>query len=471
MAKEKEMEQVDRILAAKEDDYGGVTVEMTNEPLEPSVFVSLLRASLSHWRQQDSDFTSYSKAPFPRLSYCVVKKKEQTFFCVSGLLHPKCYSDLVYEKCCRMFIRQSAEHQLIQCYRSWNRRTYLQGKRGVWIKLPIKLVTLVEPAVKEGFYYHHAEPKYLMLVSWLPGTANTIPANATHRVGIGAFVLNERNEVLVVQEKSGRFRGTGVWKFPTGVVDEGEDICDAAVREVKEETGVDAKFIEILAFRQSHKSFFDKSDLFFVCMLQPLSFDIQKQDAEIEAAEWMPFEQYAAQPFVQGHDLLKYIADICSAKMEGRCEVRIFNQLKALPKGSKFHIIVGGLMEIFGKVHDPPPNTIANHSPNASLAWIFQACTIRVELVVVHHGGLPFNIEWLIGVPVIPFGSQFRLSFMPVIGHRDIHDDPMGTITFKKEIGPEIFGYGAVEEDIRDILSMEVAENATLGDRKTPLGE
>lgn len=34
-----------------------------------------------------------------------------------------------------------------------------------------------------------------MLVSWLPGTANTIPANATHRVGIGAFVVNERNEV------------------------------------------------------------------------------------------------------------------------------------------------------------------------------------------------------------------------------------------------------------------------------------
>ncbi|CAN4095975.1 unnamed protein product [Withania somnifera] len=199
-----------------------------------------------------------------------------------------------------------------------NRWTYLQGKRGVWIKLPIELVTLVEPAVKEGFYYHHAEPKYLMLVSWLPGTANTIPANATHRVGIGAFVINERNEVLVVQEKSGKFHGTGVWKFPTGVVDEGEDICDAAVREVKEETGVKAKFVEILAFRQSHESFFDKSDLFFVCMLQPLSSDIQMQEAEIEAAQWMPFEQYAAQPFVQEHDLFRYICDICSAKIEGR---------------------------------------------------------------------------------------------------------------------------------------------------------
>ncbi|OIT03476.1 hypothetical protein A4A49_20782 [Nicotiana attenuata] len=53
MAREKEMEvEVDGILAAKEDAHGGVTVEMTNEPLDPSVFGSLLRASLSHWRQQ-----------------------------------------------------------------------------------------------------------------------------------------------------------------------------------------------------------------------------------------------------------------------------------------------------------------------------------------------------------------------------------------------------------------------------------
>lgn len=31
--------------------------------------------------------------------------------------------------------------------------------------------------------------------------------------------------MLVVQEKSGGFRGTGVWKFPTGVVDEVGRAC------------------------------------------------------------------------------------------------------------------------------------------------------------------------------------------------------------------------------------------------------
>lgn len=239
---EDQVQQV-KLLTSTDDDHGGVIVEM-DQPMDSTTFVSILRASISHWKQL--------------------------------------------------------------------------GKNGVWIKLPIHLVSLVEPLVKEGFWYHHAEPKYLMLVYWIPESPNTIPANATHRVGIGAFVMNEKQEVLVVQENSGHFRRTGVWKFPTGVVDQGEDICAAAVREVKEETGVDSEFVEVLAFRQSHKSFFEKSDLFFVCMMRPLSFDIQMQRLEIEAAQWMPFEEYAAQPFVQKHELLRYVSDICLARIDGR---------------------------------------------------------------------------------------------------------------------------------------------------------
>ncbi|XVF70892.1 hypothetical protein PTKIN_Ptkin11bG0198700 [Pterospermum kingtungense] len=192
-----------------------------------------------------------------------------------------------------------------------------QGKKGVWIKLPIALVHLVESAVKEGFVYHHAEPSYLMLVFWIPETPNTIPANASHRVSIGAVILNDKREVLVVQEKSGPLRGTGVWKIPTGVVDEGEDIFKAAIREVKEETGIDAEFVEVLGFRQSLKSFFEKSDLFFICMLRPLSFAIQKQELEIEAAQWMPFEEYACQPFAQKHQFFRYITELCVAKLDG----------------------------------------------------------------------------------------------------------------------------------------------------------
>lgn len=79
----------------------------------------------------------------------------------------------------------------------------------------------------------------------------------------------------MVKERTGTFKGTGVWKFPTGVVDavsrflfslaqliskvqdhllimnkffflKGEDICTAAVREVQEETGVSVPLVPFM---------------------------------------------------------------------------------------------------------------------------------------------------------------------------------------------------------------------------------
>ncbi|GAA0141998.1 nucleotide phosphatase [Lithospermum erythrorhizon] len=77
-----------------------------------------------------------------------------------------------------------------------------------------------------------------MLVYWIPETYNTLHINATHRVQIGAIVMNDKKDLLVVQEKMGRFHGTGFWKMATGTLDEGEDVFRGAMREVKEETGV-----------------------------------------------------------------------------------------------------------------------------------------------------------------------------------------------------------------------------------------
>ncbi|RAL41881.1 hypothetical protein DM860_009063 [Cuscuta australis] len=187
----------------------------------------------------------------------------------------------------------------------------LQGKKGVWLKLPIELSDLVDVAKKEGFWYHHAEKIYIMMVYWIPKTPSTLPSNASHKVGIGAFVINEHEEMLVVQEKNGYFAGTGFWKMPTGLVEEGEDVCDAAVREVKEETGIDAEFVEFLAFRQYHKALFSKSDLFFVCKLKPLSTTVTKQDSEIETAKWMKMEEYCEQSYVKEHEGFLSVAEIC----------------------------------------------------------------------------------------------------------------------------------------------------------------
>lgn len=134
----------------------------------------------------------------------------------------------------------------------------------------------------EGYRYHHSEASYLVFAPWHPVTPNLIPVNACHGVRIIAFVLNDEREVLVVQENSGRFIGTR--KLPTGVVNEDEDICHAVVRVAKEETGLDTEFVKVLYFRQDHKSFFSKSDLSFLCMLQPQSCSLEKQNVEVNMA-------------------------------------------------------------------------------------------------------------------------------------------------------------------------------------------
>ena len=58
-----------------------------------------------------------------------------------------------------------------------------QARRGIWLKLPAsKAGRLLEPALQQGFTFHHAEKAYIQLTRWLPSTEDKLPANASHQV-------------------------------------------------------------------------------------------------------------------------------------------------------------------------------------------------------------------------------------------------------------------------------------------------
>ncbi|KAM5573038.1 nudix hydrolase 8 [Rosa sericea] len=194
----------------------------------------------------------------------------------------------------------------------------MEGKKGIWLKLPVERAELVPVAVKEGFQYHHAERGYVMLTYWIPEGPCMLPANASHQVGVGGFVINANNEVLVVQEKHCAPTCVGFWKIPTGFILESEEIFTGAVREVKEETGIDTEFVEVIAFRHAHNVAFEKSDLFFICMLKPLSTQIIVDDLEIEAAKWMPLAEFVEQPLVKEDSMFKKVISICIARLGKR---------------------------------------------------------------------------------------------------------------------------------------------------------
>ncbi|XVE57597.1 hypothetical protein DITRI_Ditri04bG0103000 [Diplodiscus trichospermus] len=191
-------------------------------------------------------------------------------------------------------------------------------KKGIWLKLPVEKSHLVPVAVKEGFEYHHAERGYVMLTYWLPEGPCLLPDNASHQVGVGGFVINDKNEVLVVQERYCVPALVGLWKIPTGFIVASEEIFTGAVREVKEETGIDTEFVEVVAFRHVHNVAFEKSDLFFICMLKPLSTQIMVDDHEIQAAKWIPLAEFVQQPLIQEDSMFKKIIDICLAHLGKR---------------------------------------------------------------------------------------------------------------------------------------------------------
>lgn len=173
---------------------------------------------------------------------------------------------------------------------AWKRR----GVRGVWLQLPAEKAAFVPVAVSEGFDYHHAEPTHVMLTKWISdGEPSTLPPNASHQVGVGAFVVNAKGEVLLVQERRGPAARPDFWKVPTGLVEQGEDIADAAMREVREETGVEVEFHSLVALRQAHGAAFGKSDLFFMCACSPVGSEaITIQQSEIKDARWMDVDEW-----------------------------------------------------------------------------------------------------------------------------------------------------------------------------------
>ncbi|REB07321.1 NUDIX hydrolase [Sporosarcina sp. BI001-red] len=66
-----------------------------------------------------------------------------------------------------------------------------------------------------------------------------------HIVSAATIVLNDKNELLLIK---GPRRG---WEMPGGQVEEGESLKDAAIRETKEESGIDIEIIKFCGIFQN----------------------------------------------------------------------------------------------------------------------------------------------------------------------------------------------------------------------------
>ncbi|KAG5870511.1 hypothetical protein JTB14_004003 [Gonioctena quinquepunctata] len=178
------------------------------------------------------------------------------------------------------------------------------GKRGIWFKVHHAQADWVPVLAKQGFKFHHAKDEYVMMYLWLPkNEICNIPQYAHTMMGVGAVVVNDKSQVLVVREKYSVI-DRPFWKLPGGYVEPGENLVDAAIREVREETNILTEFQSVLTVRQTHNGMFGCSDIYTVISLKPLSEIIQKCEREIAQCEWMAIDEYLNHP--QVHDLNRF---------------------------------------------------------------------------------------------------------------------------------------------------------------------
>ncbi|XP_071772304.2 nucleoside diphosphate-linked moiety X motif 6 [Centroberyx gerrardi] len=168
-----------------------------------------------------------------------------------------------------------------------------EGKVAVWLHVPISLSRCAAAASVHGFTFHHARQDRAVLALWLGEGDSRLPGFATHQIGVAGAVVDESNgKVLVVQDKN---KTKNAWKFPGGLSDPGENIGATAVREVFEETGVRSEFRSLLSIRQQHNhpGAFGMSDMYVICRLSPLTFDINFCTQECLRCEWLHLAELA----------------------------------------------------------------------------------------------------------------------------------------------------------------------------------
>ena len=101
----------------------------------------------------------------------------------------------------------------------------------------------------------------------------------------GCIIINN-GKVLLVYQKNGNF-----WGFPKGHMENGETEIETALREVKEEVGLDVDIDAEKRYTLNYniKNEIDKTTVLYIAKTKNDQFVIQEN--EIENAKWCDFEE------------------------------------------------------------------------------------------------------------------------------------------------------------------------------------
>jgi ADP-ribose pyrophosphatase YjhB (NUDIX family) len=109
-----------------------------------------------------------------------------------------------------------------------------------------------------------------------------VPGYVTPKVAIGAVVGNDKNQILLIQRAD-----YGVWLYPTGWADVGYSAVEVAVKEVKEETGIEAEPVRLIAVLDGIRMGFTRVPLYsLVFQLRAVGGELEGHPLETRDVGW-----------------------------------------------------------------------------------------------------------------------------------------------------------------------------------------
>ena len=152
--------------------------------------------------------------------------------------------------------------------------------------------------------------------------------NQGYNVGVGGAVVRGRS-VLFVRRASRHGRGN--WQIPGGFVDRGETLDAAAVREVLEETGVEACVQGVLAVRTRWD---DRNSTYVVFLMRPEAGDPSPGD-EVDRAEYLTLAE------IDALDQLPEINRAIAARALGVSRNLLYPADVENPRGGEYRLFLG----------------------------------------------------------------------------------------------------------------------------------
>jgi 8-oxo-dGTP pyrophosphatase MutT (NUDIX family) len=136
--------------------------------------------------------------------------------------------------------------------------------------------------------------------------ANVVAVKTATTVSAGGVVVGPDGVLLIARRSSG---GELQWTLPKGLVDPGEDVTATAVREVREETGIDALIdsklgtIDYWFIWKPEDTRFHKFVHYF--LMRPTGGDFSQRDDEAEDVRWFPADEaMTAASFANERDII-----------------------------------------------------------------------------------------------------------------------------------------------------------------------